>query len=163
MISVRHFQNEYCRKASFLHDGQLRGFVYQGSGTVSQNLRNCDIDWMSMSFSSLDYACEMAELLKSATTLAEEWNKDAGKPASEVLSGSALTHVCDTDSLRERITHQYSMLMRIYENARGDGDSAHAVTRWEIDTVDYQALEAFLFPDDADKTSAVLGGKGSDV
>lgn len=60
---------------------------------------------------------------------------------------SALAHVCDKEVLRERITAQHSMLMRIYENARGHGDSVHAVNRWEIDTVDYQALEDFLFPE----------------
>lgn len=76
MISVRHYQDEYRRKAS-----------YQGSGIVSPNLQDCEIDWLSMSFSSPDYAREMAELLKSAATLAEEWNMDAGKPASAVLGG----------------------------------------------------------------------------
>lgn len=59
---------------------------------------------------------------------------------------SALTHVCDKDVLRERITDQRAMLTRIYENARGYDDSVHAVTRWEVDTVDYQALGDFLFP-----------------
>lgn len=59
-------------------------------------------------------------------------------------------HVCDKDILRERITAQQSMLTRIYENARGHGDSTHAVTRWEIDTVDYQALEDFLLPEESD-------------
>ena len=59
---------------------------------------------------------------------------------------SAMYHVCNKETLQNRLTAQHEMLMRIYENARGHGDSTHAVARWEVDTVDYQALEDFLFP-----------------
>lgn len=67
--------------------------------------------------------------------------------ASEPTKTSFAYHVCDKDVLRERITAQNAMLLRIYENAQGHGDSIHAVARWEVDTVDYQALEDFLFPE----------------
>lgn len=49
-------------------------------------------------------------------------------------------------SERDQLRTHREMLMRIYENAQGYGDSIHAVTRWEVDTLDYQALEDFLFP-----------------
>lgn len=62
---------------------------------------------------------------------------------------SALTHVCDKDALRERIISQHEILQRIYDNAQGvGGNSLETVTAWQIDTVDYQALEEFLFPDE---------------
>lgn len=68
--------------------------------------------------------------------------------SSEPSKLSFAYHVCNKETLQNRITAQRQILMRIYENARGLGDSVHAVTRWEIDTADYQALEDFLFPKD---------------
>jgi len=71
---------------------------------------------------------------------------------------SALTHVCDKEVLRERITAQHSMLMRIYENAQDfGGTTPETATAWQIDTVDYLALENFLYPESANEEVIASG------
>ncbi len=67
---------------------------------------------------------------------------------------SALTHICDKDVLRERITGQHSMLTRIYDEASAitaSGFPANSdvdTTGWRIDLPLYLELEEFLYPGD---------------
>jgi hypothetical protein len=53
--------------------------------------------------------------------------------------------IVDFDSEGEGLIRRDDVLA-LLKNGESIGDSTRAVTRWELDTVDYQALEDFLFP-----------------